>query len=422
MPVKYFVIFSLLLSVLNCRSFADIYLRDVPEGHYAYEAIYDLIRRGVTGGFPDGTFRGKKTMSRYEVAAFLSKLAKSFDVEHGINEKLAEELRSEVSLLQYEMDREEKATRVSGEIRGRAGEAQANGLRGVRLDYRLISSLTKSFDENSSLRMNLDTMDSGFNGGIRDLVRQILDVEIKAKAGRFNLKGTAGSGDVSKANDSLFPIEKGFRYRRPRRTFSISTNLAQAALSIEYLARSADASGLLSVAELSPKLSQDFALLKLTLNPRIFLNNSGDKDYRMELSGEIKSLGLGLLVGAAKTAGDPHGLYLRGEWSLAERAKVLVQKIGSQYRQNFTAYGIFDLFDRALSDGSTNLGAELLYPFNAGWFIKAKGDYTDPGSIFSAEMRLGYNISSRSTLSWVYQFYRAASSSQTLGLEGSLQF
>ncbi|MDD5593531.1 MAG: S-layer homology domain-containing protein, partial [Candidatus Margulisbacteria bacterium] len=38
----------------------------MPEGHYAYDAVYDLIRQGITGGFPDGTYGGNKLMTRYD--------------------------------------------------------------------------------------------------------------------------------------------------------------------------------------------------------------------------------------------------------------------------------------------------------------------------------------------------------------------
>ena len=44
---------------------------DVPPGHWAYEAVQTLIQQGILKGYPDGSFRGTKPISRYEFAAAL---------------------------------------------------------------------------------------------------------------------------------------------------------------------------------------------------------------------------------------------------------------------------------------------------------------------------------------------------------------
>ena len=40
---------------------------DLPAGHWAYGAVAKLAAAGVVDGFPDGTFKGDKTMTRYEI-------------------------------------------------------------------------------------------------------------------------------------------------------------------------------------------------------------------------------------------------------------------------------------------------------------------------------------------------------------------
>jgi len=88
------------------RCFAQTaYLQDVPQGHYAYDAVYDLVKQGITGGFPDGTYRGKNLMTRFELAAFMKKFVKARALAEGTNEKLIEELKSEVSLIKYSEDK-----------------------------------------------------------------------------------------------------------------------------------------------------------------------------------------------------------------------------------------------------------------------------------------------------------------------------
>lgn len=45
--------------------------QDVPQGHWAYEAVRTLIQQGILKGYPDGSFRGTKPVSRYEFAVAL---------------------------------------------------------------------------------------------------------------------------------------------------------------------------------------------------------------------------------------------------------------------------------------------------------------------------------------------------------------
>ncbi len=44
---------------------------DVPDDHWAARSIYNVVRLGVTRGYPDGTFRGNLTINRYELMVFL---------------------------------------------------------------------------------------------------------------------------------------------------------------------------------------------------------------------------------------------------------------------------------------------------------------------------------------------------------------
>ncbi|HIE51660.1 MAG TPA: S-layer homology domain-containing protein, partial [Armatimonadetes bacterium] len=47
---------------------------DVPFQHWAYEAVNQLAEAGLLEGYPDGTFRGKENLTRYEFAMALSRL------------------------------------------------------------------------------------------------------------------------------------------------------------------------------------------------------------------------------------------------------------------------------------------------------------------------------------------------------------
>ena len=45
---------------------------DVPQGHWAYEALDYLAQHGVIEGYKDGTFQGNRTMTRYEMASIVA--------------------------------------------------------------------------------------------------------------------------------------------------------------------------------------------------------------------------------------------------------------------------------------------------------------------------------------------------------------
>lgn len=49
--------------------FAQDNFPDVPDNHWAYEAVENLKKAGCLVGYPDGLFRGPRPMSRYEFAA-----------------------------------------------------------------------------------------------------------------------------------------------------------------------------------------------------------------------------------------------------------------------------------------------------------------------------------------------------------------
>lgn len=71
---------------------------DVPKDHWAYEAIDKLVQNGYMDGFADDTFRGRKVVTRYEIALTLAKiLTKVEDVESSggiISPKDAEIIKS----------------------------------------------------------------------------------------------------------------------------------------------------------------------------------------------------------------------------------------------------------------------------------------------------------------------------------------
>jgi archaellum component FlaC len=69
-----------LLTVLSL-GFGLAQFSDVPAGHWAKEAVEALAARGIIVGFPDGTFRGNETLTRYQAALIIYRLLQQIEEE-----------------------------------------------------------------------------------------------------------------------------------------------------------------------------------------------------------------------------------------------------------------------------------------------------------------------------------------------------
>ena len=52
---------------------------DVPRGHWAYDAVEQLRQDGIIEGYGDGTYRGERTITRYEMAQMIARAMDQFD-------------------------------------------------------------------------------------------------------------------------------------------------------------------------------------------------------------------------------------------------------------------------------------------------------------------------------------------------------
>ena len=66
-----FAVVAVLLAI-SLPAFAQEF-PDVPPDHWAYDAVQELVNVGVIQGYPDGTYGGKRAMSRYEFAEAVAK-------------------------------------------------------------------------------------------------------------------------------------------------------------------------------------------------------------------------------------------------------------------------------------------------------------------------------------------------------------
>lgn len=82
-----------LLSVLNSNLSKEF--PDVPENHWAYEAVSRLAGNGIIQGYEDGKYHGERTMTRYEMAEIIYKaLQKGAKAEAKLVEEFKPELKA----------------------------------------------------------------------------------------------------------------------------------------------------------------------------------------------------------------------------------------------------------------------------------------------------------------------------------------
>lgn len=87
---------------------------DVESNSWAYEAVASLSDRNIIEGYPDGTFRGNKHITRYELAQITARLLAKKDSltaeQQSIVDKLSREYANDLSNLGVRISELEKKT------------------------------------------------------------------------------------------------------------------------------------------------------------------------------------------------------------------------------------------------------------------------------------------------------------------------
>ncbi|WP_094603892.1 hypothetical protein SPSIL_043080 [Sporomusa silvacetica DSM 10669] len=138
---------------------------DVPAKHWAYDSINKLAQAGVISGYGDGTYKGDRTLTRYEVATIVAKAMANSDKADAASKREIEALKAEfgteLNNLGVRVDNLEKnASKVkfTGEIRERYewvdNAATSGTTKGDKTDIRtrVRISMTAPIDENVTFK------------------------------------------------------------------------------------------------------------------------------------------------------------------------------------------------------------------------------------------------------------------------------
>ncbi|AZR73938.1 hypothetical protein BBF96_11370 [Anoxybacter fermentans] len=75
---------------------------DVPASHWAYDALNKVVSSGIITGYPDGTFKGKKTLTRYEIAVIVARILDAVAQERALLAEQVEALENGLTAGQAE--------------------------------------------------------------------------------------------------------------------------------------------------------------------------------------------------------------------------------------------------------------------------------------------------------------------------------
>lgn len=137
---------------------------DVPAKHWAYDAITSLEKSKIIDGYGDGTFRGDRTMTRYEMAQIVAKAVARADradaATKALIDKLQVEFSAELQNLGVRVDKLEKKmgnVQFSGDARIRymknfdlSGTNAAGSMSPARFENRIRLTANAALDDNWS--------------------------------------------------------------------------------------------------------------------------------------------------------------------------------------------------------------------------------------------------------------------------------
>jgi len=261
--------------------------------------------------------------------------------------------------------------------------------KGPIVNYRLQTGLEKDLNESASVKANLDTMDSGFYGGVRDLARDMIDLEGKLRLNPVDLgvlgdvlsapvevKFTAGPGIIQHFDlTGIASSENGICYLRPKTGVLISSKLGDLSVSGSYLVGNLDRENNGKVNTNYGALTLGWAIknLMIELNGGFYSKNpdsGGPRDSKVAISvsSEVNqkvSAGASLIIsGSEKRSWMARAGVSLSNFIEGMRLKARLTKIGADFiPQALMAEELgetgFDVFMRPLENSTANLDFEF---------------------------------------------------------------
>jgi hypothetical protein len=171
---------------------------DVPAKHWAYDSVARLTQAGVIDGYGDGTFRGDKTLTRYEMAQIIgkamSKMAKMDKVDAASKaevDKLSKEFGDELQSLGVRMakvEAKQSNLKLTADLRVRWNNF-GNKQDAAQWKDRFRLNMTSQINDTTSLYARFVFQDDKFN---QDSAQRLSDMALTTKGLITNTDVTVG--------------------------------------------------------------------------------------------------------------------------------------------------------------------------------------------------------------------------------------
>ena len=166
------VIAALILGAASPSAVSANPFEDVPAGHWAYDAVAQLTADGVIEGYGDGTYRGDREITRYEMAQMVARaMAKNpSGADKALIDKLAAEFGEELHSLGVRVSALEKKVdnvKWGGRVRYRYKRINSDGMDRITSQYTTLrlepeAAINAHWTGKARMEYNFD-MDAGRN-------------------------------------------------------------------------------------------------------------------------------------------------------------------------------------------------------------------------------------------------------------------
>lgn len=219
---------------------------DVPQKHWAYDAVSKLAKAGIVDGYDSKTFGGEKAMTRYEMAQVVGKAMNKSEKADADNKKLIDKLSVEfaaelnnLGVRVSKLEANQPNVKISGDARVRWNNT-ANKADGQQFKDRFRVNLTSQINDTTSMFARLVITDDNFN---QDSKQRLSDMALTTKfdknnsvtLGRYSLNmgastylaGTTGDLDGIMTNSKIgnFGLMLGYAQIRQNINSMVTNNL-----------------------------------------------------------------------------------------------------------------------------------------------------------------------------------------------------
>lgn len=155
---------------------------DVPSDHWAYDAVSELTEKGYMDGYVDNTFKGRKVVTRYELALTLAKMitrldnidqvgGKITDQDMGLFNKLSTEFQDELNSLGVRLQQTEDRVKELEKKANAKPKLDISGYYQVRQWW--VQDPDTTYNDPTNYDEGTDDVDSNDKAGFSNLFHDI---------------------------------------------------------------------------------------------------------------------------------------------------------------------------------------------------------------------------------------------------------